>query len=114
MKCSILFFFHCIFECNLITYSVLADGLASVEAAASVDVADEAAGVVDDVSSELVSCFTTFCTITTINFFSSTLYDAMVLSSDNIIPICKMANGMECFSIYNANVIRQQVEVMFK
>lgn len=74
-----------------ITHSVLADDLASVEAAVSAVVVDEAA-VVDDVSSELVSCFTTFCTITTINFFSSTLYDAMVLSSDNIIPICKMTN----------------------
>lgn len=66
-----------------------AAGCTAVEATAAAPVVEvvEAVGVVDaDVSSGLASCCTTFFTITTINFFSSTLYEATVLSSAKIMP----------------------------
>lgn len=93
------------------TYSV--DDFASVATVASVVVVvdDDVAGVVVDVVSS--SCFTTFFTITTINFFSSTLYDAMVLSSANIIPaICQTNKNFDLY-VSQLQVQQNGIEVMF-
>lgn len=80
-----------------ITYSTFVVVFTFVELASSVfavtddddDVVDAAAAaavVVDATSSDFVSFFALLFTITTINFFSSKLYDAMVLSSAKIKP----------------------------
>lgn len=87
---------------HIFTYSIFVVVFTFVELASSVfaavvdddddddDVVDAAAAaaavVVDATSSDFVSFFAHLFTITTINFFSSKLYDAMVLSSANIKP----------------------------
>lgn len=70
------------------TYSTVVATFAFVELASSVFVVDGVDEVVvDAASSDFVSFFALLFTITTINFFSSKLYDAMVLSSANIKPV---------------------------
>lgn len=70
-----------------VTHSTFEAVLVFVEVASSVFVVDDVDEVVvDAASSEFVSFFALLFTITTINFFSSKLYDEMVLSSANIIP----------------------------
>lgn len=73
-------------ECN--TYSTFADALTFVELASSVLTVDAVDEVVVDAtsSSSFVSFFAHLFTITTINFFSSKLYEEIVFSSANIIP----------------------------
>lgn len=70
-----------------VTHSVVEAALVFVELASSIFVVDDVDEVVVEAgSSDSVSFFALLFTITTMNFFSSKLYDEMVLSSANIIP----------------------------
>lgn len=84
-----------------LTFVELASSVfAVVDADDDDDVVDAAAFGVDPTSSDFVSFFAVLFTITTINFLSSTLYDAIVLSSANIKPTKN--NGISTkISIFN-------------